>query len=112
MQLHSEEIRERLHFIDRTIFNAVRACEADRTVPDDLRTYISELGEHSSHAQHALRWRDEGRVRQSVADLARISDEAQTRIHPTDGVNYDLKSAVILTHIEVSALRLQLGQNA
>jgi len=109
MKVHSKEIRKRLHFIDQTIVHAVRACDSDTNIPDDLRDYVSELGERSNEAQEAMRSRDERRVRDSVDDLARISDEAQTRIHPADGVTYEVKSAVILTHIEVSALRYQLS---
>jgi hypothetical protein len=108
MKVQHEEIQERLGFIDRTIFHAIRACDSDTSVPDEMRNYVKQLGQRSRQAQCALRSQDEGSVRQSVDDLARISDQAQNRIHPADGMNYDLKSAVILTHIELSALRHQL----
>ncbi len=108
MKVHSEEIQQRLGFIDRTIFHAVRACDSDTSVPEELRDCVNALGQRSSQAQQALRSRDERGVRESVDDLARISDQAQNRIHPSDGMNYELKSAVILTHIELSALRYRL----
>jgi hypothetical protein len=108
MKVQHEEIQERLGFIDRTIFHAIRACDSDTSVPEEMRDYVEQLGQRSRQAQCALRAQDEGSVRQSVDDLARISDQAQNRIHPADGMNYDLKSAVILTHIELSALLHQL----
>lgn len=108
MKVQSEEIQERLSFIDRTIDHAVRACHSDDSVPSEMKHYVDELGQRSSQAQKALRSRDVSRIRKSVEDLARISNHAQSTLHPSDGMNYELKSAVILTHIEVSALRYQL----
>jgi|GEM_PF-1640131 len=108
MKVHTEDIQQRLSFIDRTIFHAVRACKRDDKAPSELRHYVDELGQRSSLAQQALRSRDENRIRETVEELARISNRAQRSIHPSDGMTYELKSAVILTHIEVSALRYQL----
>lgn len=108
MKVHSEEMQQRLGFIDRTIYHAVRACHSDANVPNELKAYVQELGQHSRQAQRALRDRDEYGIRQSVDDLARISDRAQNTIHPADPTDYEIKSAVILAHIELSALRHQL----
>jgi len=108
MKVQSDEIQQRLGFIDRTIFHAVRACRSDSSVPEELKDCVKQLRQRSCQAQRALRLHDELGIRQSVDDLARISNEAQNRIHPADGMNYELKSAVILTHIELSALRYQL----
>ena len=108
MKVHSEDIQQKLSFIDRTIDHAVQACQRDTKVPHELRHYVDELGLQSSLAQQALQSRDAVRVRETVEDMARISDHAQSTIHHSDGMDYGLKSAVILTHIEVSALRHQL----
>ena len=108
MKVHTEDIQQRLSFIDRTIFHAVRACNRDNKVPSELRHYVDELGQRSSLAQQALQSHDESRIRETVEDLARISNHAQRSLHPSDGMDYELKSAVILTHIELSALRYQL----
>lgn len=109
MKVQKEEIQQRLSFIDRTIDHAVRAAHSDNGVPTELKHYVDELGERATQAQQALQSRDAGRIRASVEDLARTSDHAQRNLRPSDGTNYQLKSAVILTHIEVSALRYQLG---
>ncbi|GAB3540671.1 hypothetical protein GCM10027343_10080 [Noviherbaspirillum agri] len=108
MNVHSEEMQQRLGFIDRTIYHAMRACYSDTSVSKELKDYVLELGQRSSQAQRALQERDERSVRESVDDLARISDKAQNTIHPADPTNYEVKSAVILTHIELSALRTRL----
>lgn len=108
MNVQHEEIRQRLGFIDRTIDHAMRACHLDTSVSDEMKDYVTQLGQRSCQAQRALQSSDEHGVRQSVDDLARISNQAQGRIHPTDGMSYELKSAVILTHIELSALRYQM----
>lgn len=108
MKVHSEEMQQRLGFIDRTIYHAMRACHSDSNVPKELKAFVQELGQRSSQAQRALKDRDERSIRESVDDLARISDKAQNAIRPADPTNYQVKSAVILTHIELSALRYQL----
>lgn len=108
MNVQREEIQQRLGFIDRTIYHAMRACHSDSNVPDELRDYVQQLGQRSSQAQRALQSQDERHIRETVDDLARISYEAQNTIHPTDTMNYDVRSAVILTHIELNALRSQL----
>jgi hypothetical protein len=110
MKIYNEEIRERLHFIDRTIFHAMHACHLDASVPRVLKEYVQQLGRKSGNAQKALLSRDERGVRDSVDDLARLSYHAQNAIGPADHMNYDVKSAVILAHIELSALRHQLDQ--
>jgi len=109
MNVQREEIQQRLGFIDRTIYHALQACCADDNVPEELKDYVQQLGQRSSQAQRALESQDERGVRESVDDLARISYQAQRRIHPADGMKYEVKSAVILAHIELSALRHQLA---
>jgi hypothetical protein len=108
MRACNDDIHQRLGFIDRTIDHAVRACRSDRSVPEDMRYYVNQLGQRSDQARQALHRHDAHGIRQSVDDLARLSDQAQSRLRPADGMNYALKSAVILTHIELSALRNQL----
>ena len=109
MNVQREEIQQRLGFIDRTIDHALRACDTDGNIPDEIRDYVQQLGQRSCEARLALESDDDRGVRETVDDLARISYQAQRRIHPSDGMNYELKSAVILTHIELSALRHQLA---
>lgn len=109
MNAQRDEIQQRLGFIDRTIYHAIRACDTDGNIPEEIRDYVQQLGQRSSQARLALETADDRGVLESVDDLARISYQAQRRIHPSDGMNYELKSAVILTHIELSALRHQLA---
>jgi hypothetical protein len=109
MTVKNEEIRQRLHFIERTIFHAIRACRSDTSIPKELKDYVRQLGWQSTQAQRALLSRDENSIRKSVDDLTHISQRAQSTIRPADSMNYDVKSAVILAHLELSALRHQLG---
>ena len=103
------EVRQRLNFIDRTICHAAQACHTDDQVPKHLVDYVRQLSLQSGRARQALIYNDANAVRQQVDHLARLSDRAQNAIHPADSFDYAVKSAVILTHLEVSALRLQLG---
>jgi hypothetical protein len=108
MRVHHAELQHQLGFIDRTIWHAVRACRDDDSVPDDLKECVERLSHHSNQAQQALQRQDEHEIRQSLDRLAHASFEAQNRIHPADGMNFDVRSAVILTHIELSALRSRM----
>src|SRR3954447_20093895 len=108
MKVQHEEIQQRLGFIDRTVVHAMRACHLDDSIPEKLKECVKQLGLRSTQAQRALESHDEHGVRQTVDALTRLSHRAQNHIHPADGMNYELKSAVILTHIELSALRYQL----
>jgi hypothetical protein len=108
MAMQISEVHQRLIFIDRTICHAARACYFDTSVPTELRDFVYQLGVQSTEVRQALRSDNEAIVRQSVENLAQLSDRAQNAIRPADDVNYDVKSAVILAHIEVSALKFQL----
>jgi hypothetical protein len=108
MKLQSEEMRQRLGFIDRTIIHAVRACTENASVPEEMRLWVNQMEKRCCQAWRALQASDEHRVRENMDDLARLSYHAQNAIHLTDGMAYELKSAVILAHIELSALRYQL----
>lgn len=108
MNTQTSEVQQRLNFIDRTICHAARACCSDTSVPEDLKEFVYQLELQSNHAREALHSQDVSVIRKSVDELAQLSDRAQNAIHPANNVNYDVKSAVILTHIEVSALKYQL----
>jgi hypothetical protein len=108
MKAQNEDLGQRLHFIERTISHALHACCSDENVPSELREHVHMLRRRSSQAQHALQTRDSCGVRASVDDMARVSQRAQSAIRPTDHMDYAVKSAVILAHLEVSALRYQL----
>ena len=108
MKAQQEDLQQRLDFIDRTISHAARVCWRDETVPQELRTWVAQMTRRASQARDALRERDAGGVRATLDDLAHLSYRAQNAIHASDGMAYELKSAVILTHIELSALKHQL----
>lgn len=109
MRMQMEVLTERLVFINRTIDHAQRACLRDAKAPAELRQYVGQMGLHSWQMQRALQARDETEVRERVKDLARICSRAQQVIRPADGMDYALRSAVILTHIELAALQHQLN---
>ncbi|NEX64289.1 hypothetical protein [Noviherbaspirillum galbum] len=109
MTAQREDIEERLRFIDRTIVHAARACQADGRVPSDLKHCVDELEHYASEAKQAWHALDVPRTRRTVENLARLSDHAQSAFREDDDMDHVLKSAVILTHIEVSALRYQLA---
>ncbi|TFW02368.1 hypothetical protein E4K72_13585 [Oxalobacteraceae bacterium OM1] len=109
MKACKDELQERLHFIDRTINHAVCACRDCASVPHELRQCVDQMEHRARQARRALQTRDVRGMRETVDALARLSHRAQGKIHFSDGMAYAVKSAVILAHIEVAALRWQLG---
>jgi hypothetical protein len=106
MREQRNEVEQRLSFIDRTICHAAQACNLDTSIPPELKHYVHQLGQKANQAIQALSCQDETAVRKTVDALAHISNEAKSAIG--HDVNYDLKCAVILTHIELSALKYRL----
>jgi ABC-type Mn2+/Zn2+ transport system ATPase subunit len=106
MSAQSNEVQQRLNFIDRTICHAAQACHLDTSIPAELKDFVRQLGLQANQAMQALNSRDETTVRKSVDALARLSHQAKSAIGKD--VNYDLKCAVILTHIELSALKYRI----
>jgi hypothetical protein len=104
MKVHVNEIQQRINFIHRTLNQALRASQSDSSVPSDLKNIIRQLGQKSSKAKQALQSEEEGHIRQSVDDLARLSEHAQKSLSHPDNINYGVKSALILAHIELSTL--------
>jgi hypothetical protein len=109
MNLRSIEIQQRLNFIDRTICHAAHACHCDKSVPKALKDFVHQLCLQATRVKRALSSDDATSIRESLEDLAQLSHHAQSTISPEDDVSYEVKSAVILTHLELSALKYQLG---
>lgn len=108
MNERHEDLQQRLAFIDRTIAHAACACHNDGRVPAELKQCVDLMGRRTNQAQQALQACDVSSVKQNIDALAQLSQWAQTALHPADGMAFQLKSAVILTHIELSALKHQL----
>jgi hypothetical protein len=107
MIAQSDDVQQRLSFIGRTISHAAQACRSDTTVSPELKDYIRQLGLQANEVIHAVNRRDASTARLNLSTLARLSYNAQRATGCN--VNYDVKSAVILTHIEVNALMHQLA---
>jgi len=108
MKSLAREIQQRFNFIDRTLTHAINACQMDASVPNELRDFIKKLDQKSGHAKQALDSKEIGRFRQSLDDLAQLSDHVQRSIPRPSNVNYEVKSAIILAHIEITALKYQV----
>jgi hypothetical protein len=106
MNAQPDEVQQRLTFIGRTIRHAAEACHSDTTVPQELKDYIRQLSLQANEVIHALDRKDANIMRLNLSTLARLSYNAQRATGCN--VNYDVKSAVILTHIEVNALMHRL----
>lgn len=106
MGAQPSEVQQRLSFIDRTIGHAAQACHSDMSIPEELKDFVHQLGLQANQAIQAVSSHDATTLRQTIDRLAQLSFHAQSVLG--NDVNYDVKSAVILAHLELSALRQQL----
>jgi hypothetical protein len=106
MNAQPSEVRQRLNFIDRTICHAAQACHSDVSIPKELKDFVHQLGLQANQAIQAVSSHDAAMLRRTVDTLAKLSFHAQNAIG--NDINYDVKSAVILAHMELSALKHQL----
>ena len=108
MKTLAREIQQRFNFIDRTLTHAILACQADASVPNELKDFIRQLDQRSGQVKEALQSRQLNLFRKSVDDLARLSDHVQKSIPRPNNVSYEVKSAVIMAHLEIAALNYQV----
>jgi hypothetical protein len=108
MKTLARQIKQRFNFIDRTLTQAILACQSDASVPNELKNFIQQLDQRSSQVKEALQSNQLNLFRKSVNDLAQLSDHVQKSIPRPSNVNYEVKSAVIMAHIEITALKFQV----
>ncbi|HEY8099857.1 MAG TPA: hypothetical protein VIF82_03825 [Burkholderiaceae bacterium] len=108
MKTLAREIQQRFNFIDRTLTHAILACQSDASVPNELKDFIRQLDQRSGQVKEALLSNQLNLFRKSVDDLAKLSDHVQKSIPRPSNVNYEVKSAVIMAHLEIAALKYQV----
>ncbi|MGZ3157949.1 MAG: hypothetical protein ACXU7D_00205 [Burkholderiaceae bacterium] len=108
MKTLARQIKQRFNFIDRTLTHAILACQSDVNIPNELRDFIHQLDQRSCQAKEALQSNQLSLFRKNVNDLAQLSDHVQKSIPRPNNVNYEVKSAVIMAHLEITALKYQV----
>jgi hypothetical protein len=108
MKTLAREIQQRFNFIDRTLTHAILVCQSDASVPNELKDFIQQLDQRSGRAKEALQSNQFNLFRKNVNDLAQLSDHVQKSIPRPSNVNYEVKSAVIMAHLEIAALKYQV----
>ena len=108
MKARARDIQQRFNFIDRTLAHAIHACESDPNIPDELIEFIQLLDHQSGQARQALYSKKMSEIRQCVDDLAKLSERVQQSIPRPNTLSYDVKSAVILAHLEIETLKYQV----
>lgn len=108
MKALAREIRQRFNFIDRTLTHAILACQMDASIPNELKDFIQQLDQRSGQVKEALQSRQLNLFRKNLDDLAKLSDHVQKSIPRPNNVNYEVKSAVIMAHLEITALKYQV----
>jgi hypothetical protein len=77
-------------------------------VPQELKDCVQQLDQQTGQAKQVMQSQDETRIRQSVDNLEQLSDRAERAVERADGVNDQVKSAILQAHSELSNLKHQL----
>jgi hypothetical protein len=77
-------------------------------VPNELKDFLHQLDQRSGQAKEALQSKQFNLFRKSLDDLAKLSDHVQKSIPRPSEINYEVKSAVIMAHLEITALKYQV----
>lgn len=102
------EIQQRFNRIQQSINQAAQACQADGSVPQDLKDTLSDMYEQSRHTRDVLQSQDQMQIMESVDELEELSDQAQRAVMRADDVNEEIKNAVMQAHNELSSLKHQI----
>lgn len=109
MKALAREIQQRFNFINRTLTHAANlARQSDGSVPNELKDFIKQLDQRSGQLKEALQSKEFNLFRKNLNDLAQLSDHVQKSIPRPNDVNYEVKSAVIMAHLEITALKYQV----
>lgn len=108
MKALARDIQQRFQFIDRTLTQAIQACQSDTNVPGELIDFIQQLDQQYGQAKRALHAKKISLLRQRVDDLAQLSDRVQRSIPRPNNLSDEVKSAVIMAHLEIAALKYQM----
>lgn len=108
--MQAEEVRQRFSQIEKTIQQASQACERAGTgVPTDLKNCIQQLDTQSSQARQQLQGAaDEQSIIDCVDQLEELGDQAKAACEKQQGVDQQLKQAVMQAHQELSQLKHKL----
>ncbi len=108
--MQAEEVRQRFSQIEKTIRQASQACErASAGVPMDLKNCIQKLDSQSSQARQQLQGTaDEQSIIDCVDQLEELGDQAKAACEKEQGLDQQVKQAVLQAHQELSQLKHQL----
>jgi hypothetical protein len=108
MMMQVNEIQQRFNQIERSIGKATTACQADTTIPAELKNCVSQLDQQAEQVRQALQAQDEASIRQYVDSLEQLGDQAEKALKRAGNVNNQIKNVVRQVHSELSDLKHQL----
>lgn len=107
--MQTSEIKQRFDHIERSVHEAAQACASSSNIPQDLKQCITQLDQKTTQAEQVMQSQDENRIRECVDQLEELGDRAKMACQKSgDGINSELKNAVMQAHSELSTLKHQL----
>ncbi|AKJ29519.1 hypothetical protein [Caldimonas brevitalea] len=103
------EVEERLVRIGSIIDQAADVCEADPSVPQEVKDCVRQLDEESDEAKYEyLLENDRYAIGDHLSDLEDLINEARQACERSEGVNPALGNAIAEAGREVGELRQRL----
>ena len=106
--MQANEIQKRFSNIERSIAQASKACRSNADMPQEVKDCVQQLDRQTDKARQELQSQDETRIRQCVDQLEELSDRAEQTAESAEGVDDQVKSAIMQAHSELSNLKQQL----
>lgn len=107
--MQAEQVQQRFDHIAQHIRDAARLCEADPSLPQDLKRSLSALDKRSKEAQQLLLTaEDDESILDCIDDLEELGDQAKRACEKAPNVDEELSTSILIAHDELSELKHEL----
>ena len=104
--MQADQMLHRIDHIAQHISDATRLCESDPSLPQELKSSVSELEKMSKEAQQLLLTaEDEQVILDCIDELEELGDRAKRACERTPNVDEELSASIITAHDELSELK-------
>jgi FtsZ-binding cell division protein ZapB len=106
--MQPSQVKDYFPEVKRNIDQATQLCQITSDIPDDVRSFLSELDREANHAMEVLEEENnDNKILQCIDRLEKLGDQARDACASVE-VNQQVENAVRQAHDAISALKHQL----
>lgn len=106
--LQRNEIKRKLSRIEHDMEVVVKACQADASMPQELKDCVTEWKQMAATTQPAFESHDNQRLRGCVDDLEHIAHRAEMALQDVSGVDDKVRESVLHAQRDLLDLKRKL----